>query len=460
MEVKLKSFQDGFVFSEAPYPAMVSAWGTGKSLCLILRILRLCEQYPNNLALICRKEFTDLKDSTIKDFELYTGIKVPSSKDVTLPNGSVIMFRHGEELNTLQNINLGVCGIEQAEEFDDDSQWFMLFGRMRRKNCGNPSLFLIANANGDNWINRLWPQAGDKNYQMAPGYELYEATTFDNADVLPESFLKSLETLRVQKPTVYAQYVENSRKVTSGKIFGMWDEKFHVIPDREFPEWWETFGAMDTAVASGVYCAKIYKVSPEGNIIAIKEYYQKGRLISEHCAGIKALYPGAENLMWFISPDAYNKTREKEGSLYSIADELRDNGFNSLAPAENDVNAGINRMGEYLKVDLDVEHPYHNYNGSPRFMVTESCVNTRREIPMYREVPNKISDRGDRKWEPYKKDDHSVDADRYAIMSRPQAILAKEKDKPRPHTPAWYLEQKEIETRRIHSHIVFGNKRR
>jgi len=420
---------------------MVSAWGTGKSLCLILRVLRLCELYPKNLALICRKEFTDLKDSTIKDFELYTGLKVGSNKDVVLPNGSTIMFRHGEELNTLQNINLGVCGIEQAEEFDDDSQWFMLFGRMRRKNCGNPSLFLIANANGDNWINRLWPQAGDPSHKPSPGYELYEATTYDNADVLPEAFLNSLETLRVQKPSVYEQYVLNSRKVTSGKIFPMWDERFHVIPDQEFPEWWETFGAMDTAVASGVFCAKLYKVTPDGDVIAFREYYAKERLISEHCRSILEMAEGHQVSVWYADPSAFNKTREKMGRLYSVADELLDAGI-TVVPGENDVNAGINRMGEYLKVDLNRFHQFHNIPGMPRFMVTESCVNTRREIPNYREVPNKISDRGDRKWMPYKKDDHSVDTDRYALMSRQSASIEPAKAAPR-HTPGWYLEQKE-----------------
>lgn len=418
MEVKLKRYQDGFVFTEAQFPAMVSAWGTGKSLCLILRVLRLCEEHPNNLALIVRKEFTDLKDSTIKDFELYTGLKVGSNKDCVLPNGSTIMFRHGEELNTLQNINLGVCGIEQAEEFDDDSQWFMLFGRMRRKNCGNPSLFLIANANGDNWINRLWPQPDDNKYKMAPGYELFEATTYDNADILPEAFLKGLETLRVQKPGVYDQYVLNSRKVVSGRIFPMWDEKYHVIPDQEFPDWWETFGCMDTAVASGVFCAKLYKVSPEGHLIAFKEYYEKERLISEHSRDINKMAEGHHVAVWYADPSAFNKTREKQGQLYSIADELRDYGI-IVQPAENDVNAGINRMGEYLQVDMRAFHKFKNIPGSPKFFVTESCLNTRREIPKYREVPNKLSERGDRKWMPYKHDDHSVDVDRYAIMSRP-----------------------------------------
>lgn len=384
-------------------------------------MLRLCEQYPNNLALICRKEFTDLKDSTIKDFELYTGLKVGSNKDVKLSNGSVIMFRHGEELNTLQNINLGVCLIEQAEEFDDDSQWFMLFGRMRRKNCGNPSLFLIANANGDNWINRLWPESGDSTYFPAPGYELYEATTYDNADVLPEAFISSLDTLRIQKPAIYEQFVMNSRKVTSGRIYSMWDEKFHVIPDQDFPEWWETFGATDTAIASGVFCAKLYKVSPSGDIIAFKEYYEKEKLISEHAKGYKNLLNGIDLPYWLADPSAFNKTREKLGKLYSVADEFRDYGI-ELVPGENDVNAGINRVGEYLKIDINKPHPFKpGLIGAPRFFVTESCMNTRREIPAYREVPNKLTERGDIKWTPYKHNDHAVDTDRYAIMSRPMS---------------------------------------
>ncbi len=433
MKIALKKYQDQFVYSESPHPAIVSGWGTGKSLCLILRVLRLCEQYPNNLALIVRREYVDLKDSTIRDFELYTGLKVGSDKDVVLSNGSRIMFRHGSELNTLQNINLGVCGIEQAEEFDDDSQWFILFGRMRRKDCGNPSLFLIANANGDDWINKLWGT------NSAPGYELYEATTYDNADVLPQSFLDSLETLKTQKPNVYQQYVMNSREVVSGKIFPMWNRDIHVIPDQVFPEWWERFGIIDTAVASGVFAALIFTVSPEGYIIVTKEYYEKEKLISEHCEGIKKLLTEQPSY-WRFDPSAFNRTREKLGQLYSVADELRDYGIVGL-PAENDVDAGINRLGEYLKIDQSQANPYREgILGKPRFFIFESCVNTIREIPLYREVANKLTARGEGKWLPYKYNDHATDCCRYAVMSRPQPGSEPER-KIEINTPAWYMEQ-------------------
>ena len=130
--VKLKPWQDKFVFSPKRYPGMWSSWATGKSLSLIARAMVYTELIPDNLGIIFRKEFEDLRDSTLKDFELYTGLKVNSNRNVTLPNNSTIMFRHIEELNNIQNINLGWYAIEQADELANDKEFFLLFGRLRR----------------------------------------------------------------------------------------------------------------------------------------------------------------------------------------------------------------------------------------------------------------------------------------------------------------------------------------
>ena len=66
---KLIKPQADFIRSEARYPAYVGGWGTGKSTALIAKGVLLSEKYPGNLGVIFRKEFTDLRDSTIKDFE-------------------------------------------------------------------------------------------------------------------------------------------------------------------------------------------------------------------------------------------------------------------------------------------------------------------------------------------------------------------------------------------------------
>lgn len=175
------------------------------------------EQIPNNLGIIFRKEFTDLRDSTVKDFEKYTGLKVDSQRNVAVKN-SLIMFRHIEELHNIQNVNLGWFAIEQADELDSDQEFFLLFGRLRRAveptdyfkslQLTERSGFVIGNS-GDHWGKKLWKDG------KLEGGECLEATTWDNHDVLPKDFLDSLRVLENTKPEIYRQFVLNRWDVTS-----------------------------------------------------------------------------------------------------------------------------------------------------------------------------------------------------------------------------------------------------
>jgi phage terminase large subunit len=217
--------QAGFLYGPAIFPAFVASWGTGKSTMGIMKAMHLSEKYPNNLGVIFRKEFTDLRDSTLKDFENYTQIKVGSNREVVLPNGSQILFRHLEELNNIQNMNLGFFWLEQAEEVDSDEPFFILYGRLRRKGMP-PRGFITANTNGQNWIYKLWKAGGleetvekllKENPDLYPGVKsakevvtLFEANTFDNAANLPKSFLANLEIIKATKPNIYNRFVLNS----------------------------------------------------------------------------------------------------------------------------------------------------------------------------------------------------------------------------------------------------------
>ena len=208
---KLKKFQGKFVFSKAKFPAFKAGWGTGKTLCAIIRALYYSKNIPGNLGVIFRKEFTDLKDSTLLDFEKYTGLRVDSHRNVSLKNGSTIMFRHLEELNNIQNINLGWFMIEQAEEMDTDIEFFTLLGRLRRELNPNKDFlqsglnirsgWIIANA-GSQWIKRVWGQENKE-------YDLTTAITHDNASNLPLDFLQGLDTIRIQRPEIYNRFVLN-----------------------------------------------------------------------------------------------------------------------------------------------------------------------------------------------------------------------------------------------------------
>jgi len=214
------------------------------------------EMIPNNLGVIFRKEFVDLRDSTLIDFEKYTNKKVNSQRNVDLKNGSRIMFRHLEEMNNLQNLNLGWFFIEQAEELKSNSEFITLWGRLRRQvnpsqeflDLGLPlhSGLITANVKGHNWIYSFWKnpikkeqtpdpnptktmqdlrnifsngmQGDEKTFDHLPSFSLNEiqkdfglteAITWDNADVLPKDFLESLLILREIDPKKYARFVMN-----------------------------------------------------------------------------------------------------------------------------------------------------------------------------------------------------------------------------------------------------------
>jgi len=200
--VELLPYQQQFFDCKARFPAMVSAWGTGKTMVGLLKAMDLTIRYPGNLGLVVRQDFTDLRASTIKDFELYTGRTVPTNKDVIFSNGSTIMFRHGSELKKLQNINLGWFLIEQAEEFESEQEFNLLRGRLRRKGVPHQGI-IIANTKGHNWIWRLWKS--DKR----PEYELFEATSFDNPHI-PEDTREDWKRMAVESPSHYRRYIMNS----------------------------------------------------------------------------------------------------------------------------------------------------------------------------------------------------------------------------------------------------------
>lgn len=244
---RLKPFQDKFIFSLKRFLAFVAGWGTGKDLSCIARGMRLSEEYANNQGLILRAEFVDLRDSTMMDFEKYTGLKIDSNHNARLSNGSLIMFRHAEQIKdekNLNNMNLGWFGIIQGDEFDSDTPWWKLWGRLRRchgtckwtkiqrtgKDVGAvrcdcfQSGFVTSNANSEDWIARLFgsPELGIAGKLSPDSAELIEAKSYENEDVLPRSYVDSWETIRVSKPEIYERYVMNSRKIG--------DEKFVVLP--------------------------------------------------------------------------------------------------------------------------------------------------------------------------------------------------------------------------------------
>ena len=341
MQINLKSFQDKFIFTEKKFPAFVGGWATGKSMSAIFKALLFSQESPNNLGLICRKEFTDLRDSTIKDFERYTGLKVnEGNKEVRLSNGSVIMFRHAEELDTLKNINLGWFWIEQAEELLSDEQWFYLIGRLRRESKRRAG-WITANVDGHNWIYKLW-----KEHSHTEDYDLTEASTFDNKENLPEDFVKSLDSI---PENIKRRFVTNDWNIAEGLVWPEYVDELHSCNSYEIPNDWKDTLALDhghdhpTAIMFGA-------INYDGLLLIYNEHYEAGQLISYHAKRLKEIEPHWENMLRYIDPTCRFKNMQDGTRCYSVMEAYQDYGI-SFRPSPIEAMAAINKVAELFKAN-------------------------------------------------------------------------------------------------------------
>lgn len=219
-EVVANPYQEEFLLSEKRFPAIVAAIGTGKTMFGLMKVWRFCEKYPNSLFMIVRKEYTDLRDSTLRDCLTYFGANFNADKEYKFSNGSVIMARHGAELAVLKNVNLSGFLIEQAEEFETDETFIFLRDRLRRQTSPYRQGMIIANARGHNWVWKYWinqatevttldAETGQHIYKNKE-YHATTANTFANEHNLPDDFIADLKQQAIDAPHHYAQFVANS----------------------------------------------------------------------------------------------------------------------------------------------------------------------------------------------------------------------------------------------------------
>ena len=229
IKYEYEDFQGKFYTAMNRFPAFIAGWGTGKTMWALMKGDLLSRFYKNNLGLVVRNKFTDLRDSTMKDFTKYTGKHIPQgTKEAKYTNGSVILFRHAKELSGLQNVNIGWVYIEQGDEFPTDTQFQLLRGRLRREvevdeeywstltAAGEVEDYIqymhdhplrqimtICNANGHNWAWKMFIKSPQK------GFSCVQANSFDNKDNLPPDFIADLRRIEMDSPAKFSQYVMN-----------------------------------------------------------------------------------------------------------------------------------------------------------------------------------------------------------------------------------------------------------
>lgn len=348
MELELFPIEDKFVFDNHRFAGYGGGWGNGKSLSLCLKAIMESEK-PNNLGLIGRKTYPELRDTTQKQFfELRPDWKRffnQTEATLKLPNGSEIVFRHLDEWEKLTNYNLGWFAIDQAEEIEERC-FVWLQGRLRRYE--DAKSWISFNMNGHDWIWRRFkkdaPTFYEDKYALASikgDYFLAEAQSFANPH-LPNAYVRWLKEL---PEGVRKRYVEGSWDYFAGQIYDDFDERIHEIDGFDIPEWWEMFRTWDYGYQNPNTCYWVATDSA-GNVFIADELYQAGKLPSWH-KRIVTMRTGKR----IISLDpACPKFFQTESDGKKVAHEYAEEpNAIFLTPMPIGQNLRIVRMKEYMK---------------------------------------------------------------------------------------------------------------
>lgn len=309
-----------------------------------------------------------------------------------LVNGSEISLKGADNEQALRGAGLNFVVMDEFSQMKAHV-WQEIIRPMLTDTLGK-ALF-IGTPKGKNHFWELFM----KGQRQEVGFSSYQFKTEDNPYIQRSEIVEAKTQLNDR---FFRQEYEASFEDYTGLIWPEFNYKDHVINPIEVPAWWEKFGAIDPAL-SGTTACLFGAVDDSGILHITGEYYEQNKRVSETSDVIRG-----KCARWYIDPAAQIRSVNRAGSLYSLFDEFSDNGVYTIC-AENDVDAGINRVAEYFKAG--------------KIRIFNTCRNLLAEIERYHWSEERETVSGVMKPKPYKAFDHAVDCLRYLVMSRAQGAM-------------------------------------
>ena len=418
----------------AKYRSFVGGWGNGKTSGGCAEFFMRLMEFPGTNSIVARKTRPELKSTTWEMLmhgdqqeTAWKGIpkeaiKVYNRSElyIELRNGSKIWGIPLDDPKKIENFNLGLFMIDQAEEVEEDI--FLKFhGRLRQVHSPREGI-LLWNPNGHWWGWRRFidPSRSEK---WKKTYRAVEATPFDNPN-LPEDYFEQFEGLPEHW---YARFVMGSHDVFTGQIFVDYNPDLHVIQPFRIPQEWERWCCIDPGIRHEG-CVSWVARSPGGDAFYYREVLEPNQTIEWWSATIfekEAMNdwggPEEEITRRFIGPEARIRSQTDGRSVLDLYHE------NGIYPeiSDRDPSARISRITEYLRCKPGHLHPFgdvvttqqatpsgevREVPGAPRLYVFADCHKLQEYLPQYRWRPQRTNfTEEDAPETPRKKDDHNID---------------------------------------------------
>jgi len=336
-----------------------------------------------------------LRDTVVRTFleevDLYqhelkkAGIKLelqkkwlPSIMTFKFFNDSEVLFRSCDDPMKFKSLNLDCFALDEPVDIDE-RVFLMLQGRLRATHLKHRFGVMAGNPAGKaNWVYRNFFEG------MDPNYYYVHTTTYDNK-FLPKDYIKSM---RESYDDDYARrYLEGEWGSFEGQVYKDFSMERHVGNYRENKYKYYIAGYDDGF--RNPACFLTMGVDSDKNVFIIDEYYETEKTTDQIVAYAEAMNHIYKFQKIYADPSAVHWIETAKHKKLRVE------------KADNDLDSGIAKCKAFFANDI--------------IHIDKRCQNLVKEVESYQYNFDRLSSNLTEK--PIKKNDHAVDAMRYAFTN-------------------------------------------
>ena len=361
----------------------------GKSFIALLRWLEFCRSGPKGPLIICGRTDKTIKRNIVAPLQDLVGTAVQYS----IGKGEVrlydrIMYCVGANDDRAE---AKIRGSEFAGALIDEASLIPEnFFKMLLSRLSIEGSQLFASTNPDSPFHFIKKDFIDREEEL--DLKVFKFSIYDNPS-LSEKYIKDLSD--EYQGLWYDRYILGKWCLADGAVYDFFDQDIHVIPMARTPADYYIVG-VDAGYSHA--CAFVligYNPGGYPNMWLEKEYYYNAQKEQKQ----KSDYAYTKDFIDFV--DGYNvKQVYIDPAAASLKQEFYRNGIYNVVEAKNDVLPGIAFQAQLIS------------NGT--YKICSNCTESIKEYQNY-VWDSKASLKGEDK--PVKRNDHSLDAQRYALYS-------------------------------------------
>ena len=475
------SLQERFHASKAKIQLFAGGFANGKTSAGCIKAIEWAKAYPGSNGLIARSTYPKLNDTIRKEFVKWCPqdwiksfpMSANASNTCTLTNGTTVNFRYiqqqGKSANDATTSNLlsatydwiVVDQIEDPEIVHKDL--LDLLGRLRGMApydgddpdmpATGPRMVIITCNPTRGWVykqlvkplqdlehgilnpNLMCETDASGNPKMdddgnpTPMIELFEGSTYENADNLEEDYIRTLEAS--YRGQMRARFLMGQWAAYEGLVYPQFDESVHTITRHAALAYMNRL-QMDVHELSfiegfdhGIAVPSCYLcgfVDTFGNVIIVDGFYApelSPSTITERIQDIRRQYNVPDNHHVLADPDIFRRKGSSKSVVgATVAELLHDKGRGVYCSRGNNaVHNGIVKVSGYLEPMRHHQHPITGTFNAPHYYVVDDIEFLIDEFNGYYWKHNPQGELIDM---PVDKDDHAMDTTKYMLSKQPE----------------------------------------